>query len=136
MQFDRGELHLLDAGKIGAAGNSAGVSDTVHAAAYYGRNRRQGMRDHGANAIWGNDGTDGPGHIRVWARGHHRRREDVRNNGMLRVEIPLGGAASSASKLVLIKDLTQEPVHPNTLRRIEYLRRSVTNAMKRLYHDK
>jgi len=127
MQFDRGELHLLD---------SAGAASGVHRAVYDGGDRRKGMQNHGANTTWVTREDNGSGHLRVWARGHHRRHEDVQNNGMLRVEIPLGVGNPAASKLVLIKDLTQEPVHPNTLRRIEYLRRSVTGAMKRLYPSK
>ncbi len=136
MQFDRCELHHREPTvKTVIAGNPAGPAEPATTGAYAGSDRRQGAPGRGGKTIWTNEMNDGMGHLRVWARGHHRRGEDVRNNGMLRVEIPLGKASPSASKLVLIKDLTQEPVHPNTLRRIEYLRRSVTNAINRLYPE-
>lgn len=123
MQFDRGEMHFF---------NSTSTSAAERASAYDGRDRRKGMQNHDSNGTWVIQEKNGSGYVRVWVRGHHRRREDIQSNGMLRVEIPLGAGNPAASKLVLIKDLTQEPVHPNTLRRIEYLRRSVTGAMRRL----
>ncbi|MHB8909231.1 MAG: hypothetical protein ACYDAA_10185 [Syntrophales bacterium] len=79
---------------------------------------------------------NGRGTVRVWARGQHRRREDGHDNGHLRVEFPLGSGSPAAARLVLIKNLTREPAQPSTLRRVEYLRRSVTSAMQRLYPDK
>jgi UDP-GlcNAc:undecaprenyl-phosphate GlcNAc-1-phosphate transferase len=74
-----------------------------------------------------------PGLVRVWARGPHRRGEDVCNDSMLRIEIPLGMGNVNLFRLVLLKNLMREPVHPYTLRRVEHLRRSVMSAMNRLH---
>ena len=99
-----------------------------------GRERRRlSTRDPAGNAIWTHEEKNGSGSARIWARGHLRRRDDASDNGLLRIEIPLGAGNLNAAKLVLIKNLTLEPAQPFTLRRVEYLRRSVTSAMKRLY---
>jgi hypothetical protein len=52
---------------------------------------------------------------------------------MLRIEIPLGEGNFAMARLVLIKNLSQKPIQPSTLRRVEYLRRSVTATMKKLF---
>jgi hypothetical protein len=52
------------------------------------------------------------------------------------VELPLGSNRDAChGKLLLIKDLSREPIHPFTLRRVEHIRRSVTNALKRINRD-
>jgi hypothetical protein len=52
---------------------------------------------------------------------------------MLRIEIPLSVGNTCLCRLVLLKNLTWEPVHPYTLRRVEHLRRAVMGAMSHLY---
>ena len=94
--------------------------------------KRHSTKDPAGNAIWTHEETNGSGCVRIWARGHHRRSEDTSDDGLLRVEIPIGAGNPNAAKLVLIKNLTLEPVQPYTLRRVEYLRRSVTSALDKL----
>lgn len=118
MRFDRGELHLYGYGKSpGKQSNpeqiSSSLSESPGTALF-----PESMRERRS--------------IRIWAREHLPGKEDAGDNGLLRVEIPIGGSNPTAAKLVLIKNMTLEPAQPYTLRRIEYLRRSVTGAMKRL----
>ncbi len=72
--------------------------------------------------------------VRIWTRGHYRRETDVSPANMFRVELPVGAGAlfSLNCRLVLIKDLQREPLEPYTLRRVEHLRRSLTDAIQRL----
>jgi UDP-GlcNAc:undecaprenyl-phosphate GlcNAc-1-phosphate transferase len=124
LRFDRGELHICENGE-----------DTLSPspAPYHDRERRtETTRRDGGHAVWTDRRGDARGSVRVWARGHYRRKEDTCGNGFLRIEIPLEGPASRTARLILMKDLAQEPVQPYTLRRVEYLRRSVVKAMKRL----
>jgi UDP-GlcNAc:undecaprenyl-phosphate GlcNAc-1-phosphate transferase len=136
MHFDRGELHLNDAREHRAI--DLPLSNSVNGARspspYEGQERRQdAVIDHRGNAIWTHKAINGHSTVRVWARGHHRRREDTQDNGMLRMEIPIDGGNSAKARLVLIKNLSQEPVQPFTLRRVEYLRRSVAAAINKLF---
>ena len=142
MHIDRGELHLLEKEKTGRESEIAGFFETAPVVAYDGgerRRTRQGQARGGAR-VYATDGgpgraQDSPGSVlvRVWARGHHWRREDVLNDGMLRIEIPLGVGKVNLFRLVLLKNLSWEPVHPYTLRRVEHLRRSVMSAINRLH---
>jgi UDP-GlcNAc:undecaprenyl-phosphate GlcNAc-1-phosphate transferase len=132
MHFDRAELHLLEK-KRGEPGEwIAGLFAAPPAEALQaGERRRTGARAGGDKPAT----AGAPGRarfVKVWARGHHRRGEDVSSEGMLRVEIPLGVGSVNLFNLVLIKNLSLEPVHPYTLRRVEHLRRSVVGAMGKL----
>jgi len=135
MHFDRGELHLNDVPKqrvIDPPSNSVNGARSPHS--HEGQERRKNLAtDHKGNAIWTDKAIKGHSTVRVWARGQHRRQEDTRDNGMLRVEIPLGDGHPAKARLVLIKNLSHEPVQPFTLRRVEYLRRSMAEALNRLF---
>ena len=136
MHFDRGELHLNDARERRATDPS---SNSVNGGARSqrpneGQERRQGaVKDHQGNAFSTQKAINGPSTVRVWARGHYRRREDTHDSGMLRMEIPLGGGNPTKARLVLIKNPSREPVQPFTLRRVEYLRRSLSATMNKLF---
>ncbi len=134
MHFDRGELHINDAQEHRATDPSSGRTNEAGASSpFEQQERRQGtVTDHKGNAIW--TAVNGRSTVRVWARENHRQREeDTRDNGMLRMEIPLGDSKPAKARLVLIKNLSREPVQPFTLRRVEYLRRSVATAMNKLF---
>ncbi len=149
MRFDRGELHLCGYGGSPsgtsknperpsfAADEGQGVDASRCASSATTRDSRERgslfTKDPAGSAIWTHEETNGSGCVRIWARGHHRRREDTSDNGLLRVEIPIGAGNPNAAKLILIKNLTLEPAQPYTLRRVEYLRRSVTSVIDKLY---
>ena len=94
--------------------------------------RRGGTRSTGGKGVWTREERNGRERLRVWARGFHRRREDALGEGQLRIEFPLFADNAQAGRLVLIKNLTWEPIQPFTLRRVEYLRRSLVSAFVRL----
>ncbi len=73
---------------------------------------------------------------RVWTRDENLRWEDVSDKGIFRIEIPLVAGTLSVGRLVLMKDLTLDPMQPYTLRRVEYLRRSITEALKTVLNVK
>jgi len=147
MHFDRGELRLLEKEKNDKEGGARGFSRRPPAVAYDGAERRRACGGACVSAADGGPGraqgleegfkpvhdSSNPGLVWVWARGHHRRREDVLNDGMLRIEIPLGAGNPAKARLVLIKNLSLEPIQPFTLRRVEYLRRSAAAAMNKLF---
>ena len=133
MHFDRGELHILERETIEKGGICTGFFETAPAAAYSGPDRRGEEKGAVKGAAGGNLDAGGSGQVRVWARGHYRRKGDARNDGMLRIEIPLSVGNTCLCRLVLLKNLTWEPVHPYTLRRVEHLRRAVMGAMSHLY---
>jgi len=61
------------------------------------------------------------------------------NNGdtTMKIDIPLmNGPSGSLGKLVLTKDLGQEPLNSYTIRRVEHLRRAVQSATSRFEKDK
>ncbi|MHB8158588.1 MAG: hypothetical protein ACYDEQ_14590, partial [Desulfocucumaceae bacterium] len=129
MKFDRGELHIYSSADTDLS-EPASVTAETH--------RIMERRDkliHGLSAeneVWmARKNSRGEG-VWVWARGHHRRQEDVQNNGLLYIDIPLEDATPLSARLILVKDLSKEPIQPYTLRRVEYLRRSVRTAMKQL----
>jgi len=135
MHFDRGELHLLEkektdkGGKVAYAGaerRRAGDGACANAADG-GPGRAQGLEDGFKSVLY----CPSPG--LVWVRGHHRRREDVLSDGMMRIEFPLVAGNPAKARLVLIKDLSLEPIQPFTLRRVESLRLSVAIAMNKLF---
>jgi hypothetical protein len=70
----------------------------------------------------------------IWTRGPYRRSTDVENkNGLLKMEIPLLNKSNgSIGTLMLIRDLRQDPLDPFTIRRVEHLRRTLTNTLQKL----
>jgi len=145
MRFDRGELHLLGKEFTDNGGSVTNPTETPATWAYDGSDRRRaecgthvskaegrplGIKN-GFKAV--HDSLH-PRFIRIWARGHHRRQEDILNDGMLRIEIPIGAGNPAIARLVLIKNISLEPVQPFTLRRVEYLRRSATDSVNKLFH--
>ncbi len=133
LRFDRAELHIYERGAPDATPERDSASSFGPGASTGGERRRTAQSNDGNQAVWETTEQRTWGTRRVWSRGHHRREADVQGNGHLRIEIPLGSGISSAARLILIKDLSLEPIQPYTLRRVEYLRRSVMNAMKRLH---
>lgn len=61
------------------------------------------------------------------------KREIDSSDGLMRVEIPLcNGTSGVTGKLILLKDIKKEPLKPYTIRRIENLRRTLIDNLKRL----
>ena len=143
IRFDRGELHIREMGAAAGAAPAPADDPPGEAPALAppgatvpeGKDRRRRpRRDAGPDLPWTHEERNGPESVRVWARGHHRRQADARDSGLLRIEIPLGNNGNPAeARLILLKNLTREPAQTHTLRRVEYLRRSVMSAMARLY---
>jgi hypothetical protein len=73
---------------------------------------------------------------RVWMRDEKLRWENVSDKGIFRIEIPLVAGTLNVGKLVMMKDLKLNPMDPYTLRRVEYLRRSITEALKTVLNVK
>ncbi|MBA4423883.1 MAG: undecaprenyl/decaprenyl-phosphate alpha-N-acetylglucosaminyl 1-phosphate transferase [Syntrophus sp. (in: bacteria)] len=119
MRFDRGELHLYGYGESpgGPAVNPGQISFF-----FGGSPNVDPLPESGY----------GCRSIRIWTREHLDIRDNTGDDGLLRIEIPIGVGNPTAAKFVLFKNLTLEPAQPYTLRRVEYLRRSVTGAVKRL----
>jgi len=74
--------------------------------------------------------------FRLWTRDDKLKWEDVPDKGIFRIEIPLVAKTLSMGRLVMMKDLTLNPMQPYTLRRVEYLRRSITEALKTVLNVK
>jgi UDP-GlcNAc:undecaprenyl-phosphate GlcNAc-1-phosphate transferase len=137
MHFDRGELHVNDAREQHRAidASSDSVNGWMHTPIIYGgqERRHNAIIDREGNALWTHKALNGHTTVRVWARGHHRRMEDARDNGMLRIEIPFDARNQAKCWLVLIKNISKEPIQPFTMRRVEYLRRSVDATINKLF---
>lgn len=129
MRFDRGELYIYYS-----------TDKDLSEPAYVTTAHYEGMERRGETVNWYNDEniigtvTEGnrSGIVRVWTRGYTRRRDDVSNKGLFRIEFPLGSGNFAASRLVIMKDVSKNPIPPYTMRRAEYLRRSITTAMKNM----
>lgn len=94
--------------------------------------RRGAARSTGGRGVWTREERNGRERLRVWARGHHRRSDDTLGEGHLHIAFPLLAGDPKGGRLVLIKNLSWEPIQPFTLRRVEYLRRSLISAFARL----
>jgi UDP-GlcNAc:undecaprenyl-phosphate GlcNAc-1-phosphate transferase len=129
MKFDRGELHIYNSAD---ADLSEPGSAKAQAIDRLERRKKSAQGYSTENEVWVARKNSRGESVRVWARGHHRRQEDVQNDGLLYIEIPLEDGSPRSARLILVKNLTKEPIQPYTLRRVEYLRRSVKNAMKQL----
>jgi UDP-GlcNAc:undecaprenyl-phosphate GlcNAc-1-phosphate transferase len=136
MQFDRGELHLNGIKEDHASDPSSSLENgALLACTYEGADRREPgpLTDPPSTAIWAHKAINGHSTLLVWARGCHRRQEDTQDKGLLHMEIPFGVGNPPSARLVLIKDLSYDPVQPFTLRRVEYLRRSLGVAISNLF---
>ncbi len=67
----------------------------------------------------------------TWARGYYRRHTDIVKEEMLKVDLPLN-ANGNGSRLILMKDLSLDPLNYYTFRRLEHLRRSLRSNLSRL----
>jgi len=67
----------------------------------------------------------------VWTQGYYRRQTDVQKEGMLKIDLPLHKNGNGAH-LILMKDLSRDPLQYFTLRRLEHLRRTIRYNLTRL----
>jgi UDP-GlcNAc:undecaprenyl-phosphate GlcNAc-1-phosphate transferase len=100
---------------------------------YVGRERRHERQGQGKNLptlTWQSFSEDGKVAILHWVRGYYRRREDVENRHVLKIDLPLINGSPDTSRIfVLYKDMKREQLDPFTLRRIEQLRETMTRAL-------
>jgi UDP-GlcNAc:undecaprenyl-phosphate GlcNAc-1-phosphate transferase len=66
-----------------------------------------------------------------WTRGYYRRQTDVQKEEMLKIDLPLHKNGNGAH-LILMKDLSRDPLQYFTLRRLEHLRRTIRYNLTRL----
>ncbi len=66
---------------------------------------------------------------KIWTRDNHKIREGNSDQGIFLIEIPLMNEKSCRGKLVMMKDVSLNPIQPYTLRRVEYLRLSIKAAI-------
>jgi UDP-GlcNAc:undecaprenyl-phosphate GlcNAc-1-phosphate transferase len=131
MHFDRGEMYFY-------------CADEAQAESVYFGKAAEGIAkrcEPTGKIINGNDvGTKSEDiyrkFSRVWTRDEKLRWENVSDKGIFRIEIPLIAGTLSVGSLVMMKDLTLNPMDPYTLRRVEYLRRSITEALKTVLNIK
>jgi len=74
--------------------------------------------------------------FRLWTRDDKLKLEDVSDKAIFRIEIPLVAKTLSMGRLIMMKDLTLNPMQPYTMRRVEYLRRSIIEALKTVLNVK
>jgi UDP-GlcNAc:undecaprenyl-phosphate GlcNAc-1-phosphate transferase len=129
MRFDRGELYIYY-----SMDNTMSEPTSVAATDYDGMERRRVSVNgpNGGNEIRTARNENRQGIVRTWTLGHNRRHEDISYKKLFRVEIPLNAGETCMGMLVLMKDVVLNPLRPHTLRRVEYLRRSITAAMKEI----
>ena len=77
------------------------------------------IRETGDEIVW------------MWSRGYYRRQTDVQKDEMLRIDLPLHKNGNGAH-LILMKDLSRDPLQYFTLRRLEHLRRTIRYNLTRL----
>ncbi len=156
LKFDRAELHLKNMNK-----NRYGAlfSDNPSAVPYTGPDRR---KNGGANpknrdsAHFSGDGNGGgnPGRggqppastsktifediretrdeiVWMWTRGYYRRQMDAQKEGMMKIDLPLHENGNGA-RVILLKDLSLDPLNYFTIRRLEQLRRTLRLNLTRL----
>ncbi|MHB8829347.1 MAG: glycosyltransferase family 4 protein [Syntrophales bacterium] len=132
LRFDRGEIHIprQKAKKSGVI-----VPFPLKSAQQPQQERRRaGENTSGHSAdIFTLRSQEKDSEVWVWTRGRYRRATDTPSGNFLKVEVPLGnGSDSFPGSLSLCKDICREPLQPYTLRRVEHLRRTLTEAMPRL----
>ena len=132
LRFDRGEIHIH-------GGNGGVCSADVPPPAESGRQPGPERRKNGENGSSYSNGSSTlrlktkDGDVRICTRGCYRRATDTSSNHLLKVEIPMGnGNGSISGRLVLFKDIKQEPLQPYTLMRVEHLRRAIESALKKI----
>ena len=131
MRFDRGEMYFYYADEAQAE------------SVYFGKpaeEKAKRCEPVGKN-VNGNDvGKSSedicPKSFYVWMHDEKLKWEDVSDKGIFRIEIPLESKTSCVGRLVMMKDLTLDSMEPYTLRRVEYLRRSITEALKTVLNVK
>ena len=114
MNFDRGELYLYDFADELAQLNESARED------FKGNEVNAGSENFCPKFLW------------VRTRDNSVSLEEVSNQGIFRIEIPLNIGKSWMGKLIMLKDLTLNSIQPYTLRRVEYLRRSIIVAVKKI----
>jgi UDP-GlcNAc:undecaprenyl-phosphate GlcNAc-1-phosphate transferase len=69
----------------------------------------------------------------TWSREEFDRSNDISKDCLLKLELPLlDNTTSSLGTLWMVKDLRRDSVSHYTLRRVEHLRRSVVETLKKL----
>jgi UDP-GlcNAc:undecaprenyl-phosphate GlcNAc-1-phosphate transferase len=98
---------------------------------YQDRNPSHNMSD---TVIWHTCIESEEGKRWIWTRGPYRRSTDIENkNGFFKMEVPLLNESNGTmGVLVLMRDLRREPLDPFTIRRVEHLRRTLTNTLQKL----
>jgi len=127
-------------GENGIPGGNGGVySAAVPPPTESGRQPGPEQRKNGENGSSYSNGSSTlrlktkDGDVRICTRGCYRRATDTSSNHLLKVEIPMGnGNGSISGRLVLFKDIKQEPLQPYTLMRVEHLRRAIESALKKI----
>ena len=156
LKFDRAELHLKNMNK-----NRYGAlfSDNPSAVPYTGPDRRKNGGTNPKNrgsAHFSEDGNGGgnPGRggqppastsktifediretrdeiVSMWTRGYYRRQTDAQKEGMMKIDLPLHENGNGA-RVILLKDLSLDPLNYFTIRRLEQLRRTLRLNLTRL----
>lgn len=67
-----------------------------------------------------------------WTRNGFGTRQDFCEKCVMKLELPLLDGSKTYGSLWLIKDLRREPITPYTLRRVENLRRTVIETLKKI----
>jgi UDP-GlcNAc:undecaprenyl-phosphate/decaprenyl-phosphate GlcNAc-1-phosphate transferase len=73
--------------------------------------------------------NNSPNFSRIWMSEDKKMENGNSNQGIFYIEIPLMNEKFCLGKLVMMKDVTLNPVQPYTMRRVEYLRLSITTAL-------
>jgi UDP-GlcNAc:undecaprenyl-phosphate GlcNAc-1-phosphate transferase len=73
--------------------------------------------------------------IFTWTREYYRRHADFLKEDVLKIDLPLN-ADGNGPRILLMKDLTRDPLHYYTLRRLEHLRRTLHFNLNRLQKGK
>lgn len=131
--IDRGELHYYK------TPNSHDTGLTPVGLSYEGPERRQVSSDPAQCGLggdsWINRFENNDEIIWLWTRGHCRRFDDVQKKDFFRMDLPLDIENSTLHKLILFKFLNSDKIEPYTMRRMIYLRKSISAAMKKIKEE-
>lgn len=128
LKFDRSELQL-SALHYEPRAEDNGASSGV----YKDRRQEAGNNQESCKDVYHCAMQSEKGNVLVWTRGHYRRQADIARESLMTIELPLiNGEDKAIGMLRLMKDLGREPLEFYTLRRVEHLRRTITNVLKRI----
>jgi len=146
LRFDKAELRLENSGKGLSSDDEVTVPSTTAEAQlkgmgegtatlpYNGPERRPPgsvSRTPKSTKIFLDNRKRGSKTAWTWARGYYRRNTDIMKEEMMKVDLPLN-SNGNGSRLILMKDLSRDPLDYYTFRRIEHLRRSLSANLSRL----